>query len=157
MSNHINSCHSRNFLNMSGLVQRELICFYKHVQTCHKVMIWFFMSQTCLNLSKCKRWRNTLKLSKWYMKCFCTDDKAIPWITSTVRYIVFKKGNVHSHLTSVFKRQFLDRIIICYFKISWISLGTRRVISHKRLYKKFGVWLIKPNRTIGNIISGVWF
>ena len=30
---HINSWHSKNLLNMSGLVQCEFICFCKHVKT----------------------------------------------------------------------------------------------------------------------------
>ena len=38
LCNHINSCHSKNVLNMSGLVQCELIHFYKHVKTCFEVL-----------------------------------------------------------------------------------------------------------------------
>ena len=36
--NHINSCHTKNLLNMSGLVLCELICFYRHVKTCLEIL-----------------------------------------------------------------------------------------------------------------------
>ena len=82
---------SQKLLDMSGHVWCEFIRFYKHVKTCLEILkppndanwcnstnmsrlvimlwcnlMWFYTSQTCLDLSKTKRWR---KLSKWYMKC----------------------------------------------------------------------------------------
>ena len=43
------------------------------------------MSQTCLNLSKSKRWRNTQKF-EWMTDKVADDDdyyKVIPWIASS--------------------------------------------------------------------------
>ena len=53
---HINSWHSKNLLNMSGLVQilqHDLIWFYKHVQTCSNIMTRFdTILKTCPDLFK---------------------------------------------------------------------------------------------------------
>ena len=45
-------------------------------------MMWFdTILQTCLELSKTKRWRNTQKF-EWMTDKVADDDKAIPWIAS---------------------------------------------------------------------------
>jgi hypothetical protein len=38
MMNHINSCHSKNEMNMPGFVRCELINLYKHVRTCLEIL-----------------------------------------------------------------------------------------------------------------------
>jgi hypothetical protein len=47
-------------------------------------LIQFYMSQTCLDLSKSKRWQNTQKF-EWMTDKVADDDyyKVIPWIASS--------------------------------------------------------------------------
>ena len=69
---HINSWHSKNLQNMSGLVQilrHDLIRFYKHVQTCSNIMTGFdTILQTCPNLSMIL-WHDLIRFYKHVQAC----------------------------------------------------------------------------------------
>ena len=53
-----------------------------HVNMSETSMMWFdVILQTCLDLSKTKRWRNTQKF-EWMTDKVAEDNKTIPWIPS---------------------------------------------------------------------------